>query len=898
MAKELSPRYEPARIEDRVYRLWEKRGLFHTEPDRAGTAYTIAIPPPNVTAELHMGHALNNTLQDIFVRFRRMQGFNALWLPGTDHAGIATQNIVEREVAREGLHRQDLGRERFVARVWQWKEQYGNRIINQLRRLGCSCDWDRLRFTMDEGLSRAVLETFVRLHQKGLIYRGKYIVNWCPRCRTALSDIEVEHDDHEGSLWYVRYPVRGSPDEHVTVATTRPETMLGDTAVAVHPEDGRYKDLIGRTLILPILNREIPVIADDWVDRAFGTGAVKVTPAHDPNDFVLARRHDLPAVVVIDEDGKMTLAAGEQYEGMDRFECREALVEDLHQRGHLAKVEPHRHSIGHCERCHTVVEPFLSDQWYVKTKPLAQMATEAAESGRVKFHPPRWKDFYLSWLAEARDWCISRQIWWGHRLPVYYCVACEHPVIAREAPERCPECAGRDFRQDEDVLDTWFSSALWPFSTLGWPDQTEDLKRYYPTDTLVTARDIIYFWVARMVMMGMEFMGDVPFRDVYIHGTILDEQGRKMSKSLGNGIDPVDMIERFGADAVRFSLVTLATEGQDLRLSESKFEMGRNFANKIWNACRFALMNLKPSRARRPDHAALAAGRKFEDLWILSRLQAAVEFVTSNLEAFRTHEAAQALYDFLWHEFCDWYVEIVKPRLQRGAAPAERAVARETLAGVLDESLRLLHPFAPFLTEEVWQHLKARARRASLLAAASMEAEALIVAAWPAGDPARRREDLEAEMALLQDVVRAVRNVRKEKGLSDRTQVAVTIAAPDERTNAVIEAHKDFLMQMAVLERMEHGVQAPKPPRCATTVVGTMELFLQLEGLIDIEAERQRLQKQRAEVEDHIESIEAVLTDAGFLANAPDEVVRQRRERGEELRAQLTKIIQNLADLE
>jgi len=894
MPTELPTRYEPAQIERETYAFWTERGLFRADPDRPGEPYTIVIPPPNVTAELHMGHALNNTLQDVFVRYRRMSGRNTLWLPGTDHAGIATQNVVERELAAEGLHRRDLGREEFVERVWQWREQYGSRIINQLKRLGCSCDWDRERFTMDEGLSRAVLETFIRLHEKGLIYRGKYIVNWCPRCRTALSDIEVEYEEHEGHLWYIRYSLKGEPERGLTVATTRPETMLGDTAVAVHPDDERYAHLIGRTLELPVLGRELPVVADEWVDRSFGTGAVKVTPAHDANDFNIARRHDLPDVVVIDEDGRMTLQAGEQYEGMDRFECREALVEDLRARGHLERIEPHRHSVGHCYRCHSVVEPYLSDQWYVKVKPLARKAAEAARDGRVGFHPARWKAFYLSWLDEARDWCISRQIWWGHRLPVYYCEACGEPAIARERPAGCPACGASELRQDEDVLDTWFSSALWPFSTLGWPDQTAELDRYYPTSTLVTDRGIIYFWVARMVMMGLEFMGEVPFTDVYINGTVLDEQGRKMSKSLGNGIDPVELIEQYGADAVRFSLVMLATEGQDLKLSESKFEMGRNFANKVWNAARFVLMNLDVP----PADPTVEPQPAFEDRWILSRLQAVIESVTTSLEAFRTHDVAQALYEFFWHEVCDWYLEIVKPRLQEGAEPATALAARETLAAVLDASLRLLHPVVPFISEELWQHLKRTAQATGLRAAGAMDAEALIVAPWPAGDAARRDEALEAQVALLQDVVRAVRSIRKEKGVHDRKPVSVTISTPDEALDRLIEERLPFLCEMAVLERVEHGVHAPKPPRCLTTVVGTIELFVQLEGLIDIEGERARLEKQRAEVQRFIQGVESALHNEAFRANAPEEVVQQRKDRAEMLRAQLTKIIQNLADLE
>jgi valyl-tRNA synthetase len=823
-----------------------------------------------------------------------MQGCNTLWLPGTDHAGIATQNVVERELAGEGLHRRDLGREAFVQRVWQWKEEYGGRIIEQLKRLGCSCDWDRTRFTMDEGLSRAVLETFIRLHEKGLIYRGKYIVNWCPRCRTALSDIEVDHEEHEGHLWHIRYPLAGDPNRHVVVATTRPETMLGDTAVAVHPADGRYADLVGEVLSLPVLERPIPVVADDWVDREFGSGAVKVTPAHDPNDFAISQRHGLPAVTVIDEDGNMTLDAGEQYEGMDRFECREALIEDLRERGLLERIESHRHSVGHCYRCHSVVEPYLSDQWYVKVEPLAERALAAARDGRIQFHPSRWREFYVRWLEEARDWCISRQLWWGHRMPVYYCTGCEAPAISRETPHLCPDCGGREFRQDEDVLDTWFSSALWPFSTLGWPDETADLNRYYPTDTLVTDRGIIYFWVARMVMMGLEFMEDVPFTDVCIHGTILDEQGRKMSKSLGNGIDPVDMIEQFGADAVRFSLIMLSPEGQDLKLSESKFEMGRNFANKVWNASRFALINLGGGANGAAGTTQGAVGLEFEDRWIISRLEAAIETTTAYLEDFRTHEAAQGLYDFIWHDFCDWYLEIIKPRLQDGTSSAP---AREVLTAVLDSSLRLLHPFAPFLTEAVWQQLSETAADAQLAAAEAMDSIGLIAAPWPDGDPTRRDPAVESQMELLQSIVRAIRNLRKEKGIPDRRAIDVLLSAPDAETDGTIAAHRGFLEQMAVLKSVEHGVNPPKPPQCVTVVVGTIEVFLKLQGLIDIDAERARLEKHLEDVKQRIHGIEKTLHNPKFLENAPHQVVEQKKDAAEQLRAQMAKIVQNLADL-
>jgi valyl-tRNA synthetase len=889
MPTTLPPRYEPRQIEARTYQFWTGRAAFRATPSAPGQAYVVVIPPPNVTSQLHMGHALNSTVQDVLVRFRRMQGRNTLWLPGTDHAGIATQNVVERELARESLTRQGIGRRAFLQRAWQWKERYGGRIIDQLKRLGCSCDWDRLRFTMDEGLSRAVSETFVRLHEKGLVYRGKYIVNWCPRCRTALSDIETEHEEHQGHLWYIDYPLTDGPQARVTVATTRPETMLGDTAVAVHANDPRYAHLIGRTCILPVVEREIPVIADEWVDPSFGTGTVKVTPAHDPNDWTIAKRHELAAIVVIDEDGRMTTAAGDRYAGMDRFECREALVEDLRARGALPKIEPYTHSVGHCYRCHTVVEPYLSDQWYVRMRPLADKAIAAARDGRLRFHPERWTDLYLSWLENVRDWCVSRQIWWGHRVPVHYCDACGEPAVARRRPQRCPNCGGAELHQDPDVLDTWFSSALWPFSTLGWPDDTEDLHRYYPTDTLVTGRDIIYFWVARMVMMGLEFMGDVPFRDVYIHGNILDEVGRKMSKSLGNGIDPIELIDEYGADAVRFCLIMLSPEGQDLKLSRSRFEMGRNFANKLWNAGRFALISLQHTGRQTPgeDH--------FEDRWIRSRLQATIETATANLEAFRDHEAARSLYDFLWHDLCDWYLEIIKPRLAHGANGAR---ARETLALALDAALRLLHPYMPFVTEEIWQHLKLAVSHARLDAARTLTADALVSAQWPEGDPAWRDAEVEDDMALLQDIVRAVRNLRKEKGLPQRAPVPLTISCPDEQYDAVIGRHAGLLQQVAALASVDHRVNARKPPQCATTVVGTLEIFLPLEGLIDVEDERHRLGRLRADVERQIDSVDAVLHKADFLAKAPPEIVQQKMDRAEALRAKLTKIIQNLADLQ
>ena len=900
MRIELAPRYDPKQIEDRISRLWLEGGFFHAHPEAPGEAYSIVIPPPNVTGVLHMGHALNNTLQDILIRWRRMQGFNTLWVPGTDHAGIATQSVVEQQLAKEGLRRREVGREEFVKRVWQWKEQYGNRIIDQLKRLGCSCDWDRQRFTMDEGLSRAVVETFVSLYERGFIYRGKYIVNWCPHDRTALSDDEVEHEEHEDHLWHIRYSFQDDPKQYITVATTRPETMLGDTAVAVHPDDPRYRHLVGRKLVLPIVGREVPIVADQWVDPEFGTGAVKVTPAHDPNDFEIAGRHGLPFVVVLDEGGKMTREAGERYAGMGRLECREALLEELRERDELEKAEQYTHAVGHCYRCHTVIEPYLSDQWFVRMRPLAEKAMQAAREGRVTFHPGRWTNFYLAWLENVRDWCVSRQIWWGHRMPVYYCAECGETIVARQRPAKC-QCGSDRLRQEEDVLDTWFSSALWPFSTLGWPEQTEDLKRYYPTSTLVTARDIIYFWVARMVMMGQEFMGAEPFHDVVINATILDELGRRMSKSMGNGIDPIDMIETYGADAVRFSLVMLTTEGQDIKLAQSKFEMGRNFANKVWNACRFTLMNLGVEAGESPADLSpeeLAAARTLEDRWVLSRMTRAIEAITGYLGEFRTNEAVQAVYHFFWHDLCDWYIESAKFRLQHGADAADCAAARETLATVLDTSLRLLHPFIPYLSEELWGYLKALAIDGGLAAGKLMQAEALAVSQWPVADATLRDQALEGDMEYLQGLIRAIRNVRSEKNLKENQPLNVTVSCADAPTCETLDRHGDLLRKIATIDDLQHGIALEKPGHCVATVMETTQIFVQLQGLIDLAEERARLEKQHRDVTEHIGKIEDKLKNRAFVANAPEEVVRRQMERAAELRERLERVRQNLADLE
>ncbi len=882
-AADLPSQYDPGAVEDRLYAFWEEGGFFHAEPGE-GEPYAIVIPPPNVTGVLHMGHALNNTLQDILIRWRRMQGRNALWMPGTDHAGIATQNVVERALAERGLSRRDLGRERFVEEVWKWKEQYGSTIIKQLKKLGSSCDWARERFTMDEGLSAAVREAFVRLFERGLIYKGKYIINWCPRCVTALADDEVEHEDHEGHLWYIKYPFKDNPQLGVEVATTRPETMLGDTAVAVNPKDERYKDLIGETLVLPILGREIPLIADDFVDPAFGTGAVKVTPAHDPNDFQIGLRHDLPQINVMTETGEMNELAG-PYAGMDRFECREALVEELRQQKLLVRVETHEHAVGHCYRCHAVIEPYLSDQWFVKMKPLAEEAIRATQEGRVRFFPERWTKVYLSWLENVRDWCISRQIWWGHRIPAWYCEQCGQTHVAREAPEQCSACGGA-LRQDEDVLDTWFSSSLWPFSTLGWPEKTPELDFYYPTSTLVTDRGIIYFWVARMVMMGQAMMGREPFAHVYIHGTILDEIGRKMSKSLGNGIDPLEMIAKYGADAVRASLILLTVEGQDVKLAESRFEMGRNFANKLWNASRFALMNLSESAAVEPGPPAL------EDVWIRSRLNAVVRHVTRALEDYQFNEALRLLYDFVWHEFCDWYLEIIKPRLyaEDSDAAADKAAAQDTLARVLDAALRMLHPFVPFITEEIWQKLKALGRP-------ELDAPALMRAAWPQPDPEWDAPEAEETMSRLQDIVRAVRNIRNKFRVADRRPLAVIVCAPDQAALDELTPHREFLTRMAFLESLEIAVDAAKPERSAAEVVGSLQVFAPLADVIDLDAERKRLEQRIAKAEAQLAGVTRNLANQSFVEKAPAEVVERERQRLDELTAQIDMWKQNLADL-
>ncbi len=870
--------YQPKEIEDKWYQLWLDRGYFNADVNPAKTPYTIVIPPPNVTAALHMGHAYNNTIQDIYIRYRRKQGFEALWLPGTDHAGIATQNVVEKELRRHNKTRFDLGRESFVERVWKWKEQYGNRIIFQLKKMGCSCDWRRERFTMDEGLSRAVQEVFIRLYHKGLIYKGKYIINWCPRCGTALSDEEVEYKEMTGRLWYIKYPLKDSP-EFLTVATTRPETMLGDTAVAVHPEDTRFKKFIGKMVILPLMNREIPVIEDRQVDPEFGTGAVKVTPAHDPNDFDIGKRHHLLVVNILNNDGSLNEEAG-AYAGLDRFEARKQIISNLENQGLLSKIEEHHHSVGHCQRCDTVVEPWLSEQWFVRMKELAQPAMEVVKDGRLKIHPAeRWLKTYINWLENIRDWCISRQLWWGHRIPVYYCANCGETVAALDEPQKCPACGHQEWKQDENVLDTWFSSWLWPFSTLGWPDETPDLKYFYPTDLLVTGPDIIFFWVARMIMAGMEFMQDIPFREVYLNGIIRDHIGRKMSKSLGNGIDPLDIIEKYSADAMRYTLIILSSEGQDINLSESHFEMGRNFSNKIWNAYRFLAMNLEVPADNYPDYR-----QQFQlaDCWILSRLAKTIGEVSRNLDNYRINDSLTAVYHFFWHEFCDWYLELIKPRLSPEADRIQRETARGVAVHVMKTCMNLMHPYIPFITEEIWMKLK------------NENEDSLVIAQWPRAESHLINEEAEGEMVLVQGVISAVRNIRSEMNVPPGRMAAMKFKTEDETLAGRISQQADYIKQLARVSELELVDRNEKIVAAAVAVLENIEIFVPLAGLIDLDAERSRLSREIERLETQVHGLEKKLLNEQYLSKAPQQVVLQDKEKLKNFSEKLEKFRSNL----
>ena len=906
--------YDPRGVEEGWYRFWEERGLFHADESATAVPYSIVIPPPNVTGSLHMGHALNNTLQDILIRWHRMQGDNTLWMPGTDHAGIATQNVVERQLQQEGLTRDQLGRETFIQRVWRWKETSGGTIIRQLKVLGASCDWARERFTMDPGLSEAVKEVFCQLYEAGLVYRGDYIINWCPRCRTALSDLEVEYQERDGKLWHIRYPLVSGGDE-VVVATTRPETMLGDTAVAVHPDDQRYAHLVGQRVVLPLMDREIPVIADAYVDQAFGTGLVKVTPAHDPNDFECGLRHNLPQVKVMADDGSMNANAG-RYQGLDRFACREQVVKDLKQLGLLKKTEDHRHAVGQCYRCQTVVEPSLSRQWFVRMQPLAEPAIRAVETGAIRIVPAQWERTYFEWMRNIRDWCVSRQIWWGHRIPAWYCDPCGDVIVSRTVPAGCPRCGTTALRQETDVLDTWFSSALWPFSTLGWPEQTQALRAYYPTSCLVTGFDILFFWVARMIMMGLRFMGEVPFREVYIHGLIRDEQGEKMSKTRGNVIDPLHVIHgataeellaaarnggappaaveairrqfpeglaAFGADALRFTLAALASQGSDVKLSVKRIEGYRFFCNKIWNAYRFAASHLREGEAGKVPISELPL--TLPDRWILSRLTEVIQGVTEALRSYRFNDAASILYQFLWHEYCDWYLEIVKNRLAASEDEATTRAGRILLVHVLEQSLRLLHPIMPFITEEIWQRLP-------------HDTVSIMLAPWPTADPAWHWPDAVETMGTLMEITREVRNIRSNYNVPPGKRVPVVLRTSSPVHDTVLEACQGHLTSLARLSHLTWGQDVARPPIAATAVVLGIEVHLPLEGLIDLQEEQERLSRDLSKVEQALDRVRRKLSNREFLEKAPAAVVSQQKATQTELQDARAKLREGLERIE
>ncbi|TBL81643.1 valine--tRNA ligase [Paenibacillus thalictri] len=872
--------YDPKEAEKKWYEYWLKGQYFKAGQRLDAPKYTIVIPPPNVTGMLHIGHALDFTLQDIMIRFKRMQGFDALWLPGSDHAGIATQTKVEQKLREEsGTTRYDLGREKFLEKVWQWKEDYNNTIREQWAKMGFSLDYSRERFTLDEGLSRAVREVFVRLYEKGLIYRGKYIINWDPAARTALSDIEVEYKEVQGNLYHLRYPLKDGSGS-IIVATTRPETMLGDTAVAVHPEDERYKHMIGKMLVLPIIGREIPVIADEYVEKDFGSGAVKITPAHDPNDFEVGKRHDLPQVLVMDESGTMNANAG-QYQGQDRFACRKQIVADMKELGVLVKIEEHVHQVGHSERSGAVVEPYLSTQWFVKMKPLADRAIEAQKAGNgVNFVPDRFEKIYLNWIENVRDWCISRQLWWGHRIPAWHCEDCGEVIVSRDDAHTCPHCSGSKLRQDEDVLDTWFSSALWPFSTLGWPEQTEDLKRYYPTDLLVTGYDIIYFWVARMIFSGLEFTDQIPFKDVLMHGLVRDSEGRKMSKSLGNGVDPLEVIEKYGADAMRFMISTSSTPGQDLRFRWERVEQARNFANKIWNASRFALMNLEGFTAQEIN---VTGELGTAERWILHRLNETSREVTRLIDSYEFGETGRLLYNFIWDDLCDWYIEFSKLSLY-GADETAKKQAQSVLAYVLDRTQRLIHPFMPFISEEIWQHLP-------------HEGETITLAAWPQADVSFEAPEAVREMELLMDIIRSVRNIRAEVNVPMSKKIELLIKPAGEEALAILQRNETYIQRFCNTSLLSIDPSITAPDKAMTGIVTGAELYLPLAGLIDIGQELARLNKELATLMGEVERIEKKLANAGFVAKAPAKVIDEEKAKLADYADKRDKVLARLAEL-
>ena len=871
--KELPKTYDPKASESRLYQFWLDGGFFNAEVDKNKKPYSIVLPPPNVTGQLHMGHAFDDTLQDILIRTKRMQGYAALWMPGTDHAGIATQIKVEEQLRKEGLTRYDLGREKFLERVWQWKEQYGSRIVKQMHSMGCSCDWRRLRFTMDEGCSKAVKEVFIDLYQKGYIYKGSRIINWCPHCTTALSDAEVEYTDKPGHLWYIRYPLTdGSGD--LVVATTRPETMMGDTGVAVNPEDERFKHLVGKTCILPIMNREIPIVADDYVELGFGTGAVKMTPAHDPNDFEVGLRHNLEVIRCIADDGTINENGG-PYQGMDRYECRKAIVKDLEEQGYLVKTEDYSHNVGTCYRCHNDVEPLISAQWFVKMAPLAKEALRVAYDGDIRFVPERFTKTYTNWMENVHDWCISRQLWWGHQIPAYYCDDCGEMTVSKETVTVCPKCGSTHVRQDEDVLDTWFSSALWPFSTMGWPDKTPELEYFYPTSVLVTGYDIIFFWVARMIFSGMEQMKQIPFKDVFIHGIVRDDKGRKMSKSLGNGIDPMEVIDKYGADALRFTLSTGIAPGNDTRFYYERVEANRNFCNKIWNASRFLLMNLEVEDFDLPQQLDL------EDKWILSRYNTLVKEVTENIDRYELGIAADKLYSFIWDNFCDWYIELCKTRLTGEDKEASRR-AQRVLGHVLSGTLQLLHPFMPFITEEIWQALP-------------HEGPSIMVSKWPEADERLHFPAEEQEMEEIMAAIRAVRNRRSEMNVPPSKKAALIIAT---QKPALFAQAEPFMKRLAWASQVTVQQQAPADVSgMVTCVTQAAQIYMPLSELVDLDKERERLQKELDNALNMVTRTEGKLKNESFVSRAPEAVVNAEKEKLEKYRQMAAKLQDNLKAL-
>ena len=864
--KDIAKTYNPAEVEDRIYDFWVKGNYFHAEVDQNKKPYTIVIPPPNITGQLHMGHALDNTLQDILIRFRRMQGYSALWMPGTDHASIATEAKIVEAMKAEGLTKEDIGREEFLNRAWAWRDKFGSRIISQLKKLGSSCDWERERFTLDEGCSKAVKEVFVRLYQKGLIYRGERIINWCPHCKTSISDAEVTYEEKEGSFWHLRYPLTDGSG-YVELATTRPETMMGDTAVAVHPDDERYKDIIGKTVTLPIMNREIPVVADEYVEMDFGTGVVKITPAHDPNDFEVGLRHNLPVINIMTDQAVINEQGG-KYCGMDRYTARKAVVKDLEEGGFLVKVEPMKHNVGSCYRCNSVVEPRVSKQWFVKMEPLAKPAIDTVKNGEIKLIPARFEKTYYNWMENIKDWCISRQLWWGHRIPAWYCADCGEVIVSKTDTYTCPKCGSKNVSQDEDTLDTWFSSALWPFSTLGWPEENLDLKYFYPTSTLVTGYDIIFFWVARMIFSGLEYTGKAPFNTVLFHGIVRDDQGRKMSKSLGNGIDPLEEIDKYGADALRFTLATGNTPGNDMRYSSDRVSASRNFANKIWNAARFLLMNLSDNEPAPhiPDNLSI------EDKWILSKFNRLVRDVTDNLDKFELGLAVAKLYDFIWDVFCDWYIELAKTKLGSGDEETAKT-ARAVLVYVFSETLKLLHPFMPFITEEIWQALP-------------HSGESIMVSKWPEYSEDLAFETEEENFQIIMDAIRAIRNRRNEMNVP-----------PSKKAKVVIVSDRAELFESCVsfIERLAYASEALcddnyNPDGAVTIVTNAATIYIPMKELMDFSKELERLEKELAKANVDKEFFEKKLNNPGFVAKAPEKVVAAQKE-------QLAKVLEKIENL-